>query len=165
MVAIPRNPINVYDAIFTLKALESDWFKKQSQSFSPYEKAEEKKIRDEATKALADAKTDYFSNAKVYWFGVNGVEVPVQESKRHDAANRMIQELYGSKRNTFGHNEFNKAHINLSGQVRAIFKEAEVLPGSILLNLTKIWPHSDYPLYEVGKLILDRNPGDFHSEY
>lgn len=133
MVAIPRNPISIYDAIFTLKALESDWFKKQSQSFSPYEKAEEKKIRDEAAKALADAKTDYFTNAKVYWFGVNGVEVPVQESKRHDAANRMILNLYGSKRNTFGHNEFNKAHINLSGQVRAIFKEA----GDILCDLSQ----------------------------
>jgi len=133
MVAIPRNPISVYDAIFTLKALDSDWFKKQSQSFSPYEKAEEKKIRDEATKVLADAKTDYFTNAKVYWFGMNGVEVPVQESKRHDAANRMILDLYGSKRNTFGHNEFNKAHINLSGQVRAIFKEA----GDILCDLSQ----------------------------
>lgn len=132
-VAIPRSPINVYDAIFTLKAIESDWFKKQSQSFSPYEKAEEKKIRDEATKVLADAKTDYFTNAKVYWFGVNGVEVPVQESKRHDTANRMILELYGTKRNTFGHNEFNKAHINLSGQVRAIFKEA----GDILCDLSQ----------------------------
>jgi len=44
MVAIPRNPINVYDAIFTLKALESDWFKKQSQSFSPYEKRKRRKF-------------------------------------------------------------------------------------------------------------------------
>ena len=132
-VAIPRNPIGVYDAIFTLKALESDWFKKQSQNFSPYEKAEEKKIRDEANKILTEAKGDYFTNAKVYWFGMNGVEIPVQESKRHDAANRMILELYGSKRNTFGHNEFNKAHINLSGQVRAIFKEA----GDILCDLSQ----------------------------
>ena len=132
-VAIPRNPIGIYDAIFTLKALESDWFKKQSQNFSPYEKAEEKKIRDEANKILTEAKGDYFTNAKVYWFGMNGVEIPVQENKRHDAANRMILELYGSKRNTFGHNEFNKAHINLSGQVRAIFKEA----GDILCDLSQ----------------------------
>jgi catalase len=31
-------------------------------------------------------------------------------------------------------------------------------------DLTKIWPHSDYPLHEVGKLTLNRNPTDFHSE-
>jgi catalase len=31
-------------------------------------------------------------------------------------------------------------------------------------DLTKVWPHGDYPLHEVGRLILDRNPADFHSE-
>jgi hypothetical protein len=24
-------------------------------------------------------------------------------------------------------------------------------------DLTKVWPHGDYPLHEVGKLVLDRN--------
>ncbi|HEY9039785.1 MAG TPA: catalase [Roseovarius sp.] len=31
-------------------------------------------------------------------------------------------------------------------------------------DLTKVWPHADYPLIEVGKLTLDRNPTDFHTE-
>jgi catalase len=31
-------------------------------------------------------------------------------------------------------------------------------------DLTKVWPHKDYPLIEVGKLRLDRNPTDFHTE-
>lgn len=31
-------------------------------------------------------------------------------------------------------------------------------------DLTKTWPHGDYPLIEVGKLVLDRNPTDFFSE-
>lgn len=31
-------------------------------------------------------------------------------------------------------------------------------------DLTKVWPHSDYPLHEVGKLVLNRNPEDFHTE-
>nr|WP_286009906.1 catalase [Larsenimonas salina] len=31
-------------------------------------------------------------------------------------------------------------------------------------DLTKIWPHEDYPLIKVGKLTLDRNPTDFHSQ-
>lgn len=132
-VAVPRNPINVYDAIFTLNALESDWFKKQSQNFSPYEKAEEKKIRDDAAKVLDDAKKSYFSNAKVYWFGVKANEIPVQEDKRHDAARLMMQEIYGTKRNTFGHTEFNKTHINLTGSVRAVLKEA----GDILCDMSQ----------------------------
>ncbi|MGE6776298.1 catalase [Vreelandella titanicae] len=31
-------------------------------------------------------------------------------------------------------------------------------------DLTKVWPHADYPMIEVGKLILDRNPADYHTE-
>jgi catalase len=31
-------------------------------------------------------------------------------------------------------------------------------------DLTKVWPHGDYPLHEVGRLTLDRNLTDFHTE-
>jgi catalase len=31
-------------------------------------------------------------------------------------------------------------------------------------DLTKVWPHGDYPLIEVGKMTLDRNVTDFHTE-
>ncbi len=31
-------------------------------------------------------------------------------------------------------------------------------------DLTKVWPHADYPLIDVGKLTLDRNVTDFHTE-
>lgn len=31
-------------------------------------------------------------------------------------------------------------------------------------DLTKVWPHSDYPLREVGKLKLDRNPTNYFAE-
>lgn len=31
-------------------------------------------------------------------------------------------------------------------------------------DLTKVWPHGDYPLIKVGKLTLDRNPTDYHTE-
>ena len=31
-------------------------------------------------------------------------------------------------------------------------------------DLTKVWPHEDYPLIEVGRLTLDRNPTDHHTE-
>jgi catalase len=31
-------------------------------------------------------------------------------------------------------------------------------------DLTKVWPHADYPLIEVGRLTLTRNPTDFHAE-
>ncbi len=31
-------------------------------------------------------------------------------------------------------------------------------------DLTKVWPHEDYPLIKVGKLTLDRNVEDYHAE-
>jgi catalase len=31
-------------------------------------------------------------------------------------------------------------------------------------DLTKVWPHTDYPLIEVGTLTLDRNPANFFAE-
>jgi catalase len=31
-------------------------------------------------------------------------------------------------------------------------------------DLTKVWPHEDYPLVEVGRMTLNRNVTDYHSE-
>ncbi|MGH3927225.1 MAG: catalase, partial [Pseudonocardiaceae bacterium] len=31
-------------------------------------------------------------------------------------------------------------------------------------DLTKVWPHRDYSLVEVGRMTLDRNPTDYHTE-
>jgi catalase len=31
-------------------------------------------------------------------------------------------------------------------------------------DLTKVWPHGDYPLIPVGRMTLDRNPTDNHAE-
>ena len=31
-------------------------------------------------------------------------------------------------------------------------------------DLTKVWPHGDYPLIDVGRLTLDRNVTDYHAE-
>ena len=31
-------------------------------------------------------------------------------------------------------------------------------------DLTKVWPHGDYPLHKVGKMTLNRNVTDYHAE-
>jgi len=31
-------------------------------------------------------------------------------------------------------------------------------------DLTKVWPHSDYPLIEIGEMVLDRNPDNYFAE-
>lgn len=31
-------------------------------------------------------------------------------------------------------------------------------------DVTKVWPHSDFPLMDVGRMVLDRNPKDYFAE-
>ena len=31
-------------------------------------------------------------------------------------------------------------------------------------DLTKVWPHGDYPPIQVGRMVLDRNPENFFAE-
>jgi catalase len=31
-------------------------------------------------------------------------------------------------------------------------------------DLTKVWPHSDYPLIKIGRYVLDRNPANYHTD-
>jgi catalase len=31
-------------------------------------------------------------------------------------------------------------------------------------DLTKVWPYADYPVMEVGKLVLDRNPDNYFAD-
>lgn len=43
------------------------------------------------------------------------------------------------------------------------FQQAEICPFNPF-DLTKIWPHTDYPLIPVGKLVLNRNPENYFAE-
>ena len=42
-------------------------------------------------------------------------------------------------------------------------KDAEKYEWNIL-DITKVWPHKDYPLIEVGKMVLNRNPINYFNE-
>jgi catalase len=42
-------------------------------------------------------------------------------------------------------------------------KDAENYKWNIY-DVTKVWPQSDYPLQTVGKLVLNRNPDNYHAE-
>uniref|UniRef100_A0A1B6KS17 Catalase core domain-containing protein n=1 Tax=Graphocephala atropunctata TaxID=36148 RepID=A0A1B6KS17_9HEMI len=51
---------------------------------------------------------------------------------------------------------------NLSVQLMT-FEEAEKFPWNPF-DLTKVWPQADYPLMEVGRLVLDRNPENYFAD-
>jgi hypothetical protein len=133
VIAIPRTPISVFDPVFTLKALEHIQKSKEAESFGPYENIQINVSRKTANGLLADAKAAYFSNARVEWFGIGGTNIPVNETKKHDVASKLMEALYASKRNTFSHTEFNRSHVKIDGQVRSILQDA----GKILLDLSQ----------------------------
>lgn len=33
-----------------------------------------------------------------------------------------------------------------------------------IFDITKVWPHGDYPLIPLGKLVLNRNPENYFAE-
>ena len=33
-----------------------------------------------------------------------------------------------------------------------------------IYDVTKVWPHSDYPLIPIGKLVLNKNPDNYFAE-
>ncbi len=43
------------------------------------------------------------------------------------------------------------------------YEQAERCPFNPF-DLTKVWSHSQYPLIEVGKLVLNRNPRNYFAE-
>jgi catalase len=43
------------------------------------------------------------------------------------------------------------------------FEEASSCPFNPF-DLTKVWPHQDYPLIEVGELCLNKNPTNYFAE-
>ncbi|XP_060620894.2 catalase-like [Anolis sagrei] len=43
------------------------------------------------------------------------------------------------------------------------FEQAETSPFNPL-DVTKVWPHGDYPLIPVGKIVLNRNPVNYFAE-
>jgi catalase len=34
----------------------------------------------------------------------------------------------------------------------------------LTLDVTKVWPHKDFPLRPIGKLVLNRNPQNYFDE-
>ena len=143
VVGIPKKGMSVSDPIFTLLAVDSISKSEQVKTFGTYEHSQLLKIRTETELQLKKSKEDYFDNKKIAWFKANGVSLPVSETNRYDAANKVMASLFEGKRNTFSHTEFNRVHVKNTGTTLRIVTEA----ADLLLNLTQTikidWSHPD----------------------
>ncbi|RVE46856.1 hypothetical protein evm_008501 [Chilo suppressalis] len=67
-----------------------------------------------------------------------------------------IRDLY----NAIGKGDFPSWTLYIQVMTMAQAETSKLNP----FDLTKIWPHTEYPLIPVGKLVLDRNPKNYFAE-
>ena len=81
-----------------------------------------------------------------------------------DEANQMrATDMDHSQRDLFGSiekGEFPKWNVKVQVMTEADSKTYHINP----FDLTKVWPHSDYPLIDVGVMELNRNPKNYFAE-
>jgi hypothetical protein len=64
------------------------------------------------------------SHKNVVWFHEYGQPLPVDQNKPYDAANRVMDLLYGECRNRFAHDDFNQLRARIRRNQRVALKEA-----------------------------------------
>lgn len=88
--------------------------------------------------------------------GIKNLDVSKADHLSGADPDYSLRDLY----NAISRGEF--PQYNMSIQVMT-FEQAEKFKYNPF-DLTKIWPHSEYPLIPVGKLVLDRNPSNYFAE-
>jgi energy-coupling factor transporter ATP-binding protein EcfA2 len=130
IVAIPKNPVLVLDAVLELRALQSIETSPEAQSFTTQDRALLNERlnggdgRPGARDALRGLRHRLMSAREVNWFGRYASPLAVNENKPYDAANRVMEILYDGYRNVFSHDDFNKLHQKLDAKRNQALKEA-----------------------------------------
>jgi catalase len=88
--------------------------------------------------------------------GVKNLSVEEAERIAGSDPDYSIRDLYGAIGN--GNFPFWKLYIQVMSVEQS--KNVPYHP----FDVTKVWPHGDFPLIEVGKMVLDRNPKNYFAE-
>ena len=90
-----------------------------------------------------------------------------QQGHRH-LSNEEAEKVIGKSRETYQEHLFNaiekgdfpkwKFYVQIMEEEDAL--KAQYNP----FDLTKVWPHMDYPLFEIGEIELNRNPDNYFAE-
>lgn len=114
-----------------------------------------------------------YSSHTFKWVNADGEQFFVQYHYKTDAGiknhtQKQVDEMMASspdhsKKDLYEHIESGKtASWTLYVQIMPV-EEAKDYRFDVF-DITKVWPHSDYPLHEVGKLVLNRNPENWFAE-
>src|SRR5205823_5255474 len=114
VVAIPKQPVPLVDAILELRALRHIERSPEKQTFTVQDNAalvarlKGDGPRPGAEAALASLRDQLMNEKQTAWCGKHATPLPTNNTKPADAANRVMDLLYGEKRNQFVHDDFNK---------------------------------------------------------
>jgi catalase len=116
---------------------------------------------------------DGFGSHTFQWVNAAGVAFWV---KYHFKTDQGIETLTTEEAQHIGGGNPNHHHLDLlraieRGEFPSWTVKVQLMPVAEAaryrfnpFDLTKVWPHADYPLMEIGKLTLNRNPDNYFAE-
>lgn len=116
VVAIPKQPVPLLDAILDLRGLLQIEKSEEKKNFTIQDNAalasrlNGDQSRPGARVALRKLRDKLLDSKEVTWHGRHAAPIPTNATKPYDVANRVMELLYGQKRNQFPHDDFNKLH-------------------------------------------------------
>jgi hypothetical protein len=133
VVAVPKLPVPILDAVMELRALQHIDASPEAQNFTVQDRAvlnarlNGDSNRPGARNTLKTLRNKLMSSKDVVWYKSYAGVLPVDENKASDAANRVMEQLYSDYRNLFPHDDFNKLHIKLESKNVALKEAVEEL--------------------------------------
>jgi hypothetical protein len=130
VVAIPRAPVVLLDAIMDVKALKYIESSKEADDFSTQDKSTlSSRLRGDSKRkgaldVLKELRDKLLNHREVTWYGKTANTVAVEANKPYDAANRVMEKLYSENRNKFVHDDFNKLRFRINKNKNTALKEA-----------------------------------------
>jgi hypothetical protein len=130
IVAIPKQPVPLLDAIFELRALQAIEVSQDAKEFTYQDQAAlNARLHGDITRpgaitTLQKLRDKLLNSKEVTWYGKFAQVMPVEENKSYDAANRVMELVYTDYSNKFAHDDFNKLRTNTRPSKNYAFKEA-----------------------------------------
>ena len=129
VVAIPKQPVPLWDAIMEYRALQAIQNGAEYKNFSTQDKSAFNSYlngdsnRPGAKQALTKLRDKLMNVKEILWNGKYAQTIATDDTKPHDVADYVMGNLY-IDRNTFSHDDFNKLHIKVDKTKAVALKEA-----------------------------------------
>jgi hypothetical protein len=130
VVAIPKQPVPLLDAILELRALEAIEKSDERKNFTIQDNAaldarlNGDSSRPGARRELTRLRNKLMDPKEITWHGKYAQAIQTNDTKPHDVANRVMEQLYAEGRNRVPHDDLNKTYLKVDKNKMVALKEA-----------------------------------------